>query len=297
MRYFALAAFLVSTLSAQTSAWWSTGHAYITRNTIQQLPEPLQSFIVRTFPTVDNYAHTEPPGQHYIDIDFYSEFLSGQMPRDLNVLYAKYGTSTVNARGISPWVIANYRATLTAQMSAAKNASDFLVVARTAGEMAHYLEDINQPLHTTQNYDGQLTDNSGVHARYEGMMISQHFADLSIVAAPEKCVYVTDTVDWVLDSIESRTWSHVGDIMTADTLAQTFGSTTSQAYYNSLWNSTGNFTHSQFQFATEMVASAWYSAWVDAGSPSLNAVPEPATLWILLAGILTICARRRPNMS
>src|SRR4029077_4508555 len=65
-------------------------------------------------------------------------------------------------------------------------------------------------------------------------------------------------------------------IMAADTLARNVsgGSTTSTAYYNSLWNSTGTFTHSQFQSATEMVASAWYSAWIDAGSPALGALGD-----------------------
>ena len=269
-RRFVFAAFCTLTLSAPAHAWWDTVHSFITLNTLQQLPEPLHSFIVRTFPTVQSHATNEPPGRHYINIDYYSEFQASQMPRDLNVLYAKYGKTTVDTLGISPWNIADYRKTLTAQMLAAKTPAAFNQLAQTAGDMAHYIEDINQPLHTTLNYDGQYTGNSGIHARYEGMMINPHFADLPITAAPQNCVYVTDTVDWVLDSIEGRTYQYVGSIMAADTLARTFGSTSSQAYFNSLWNSTGNFTHSQLQYATEMVASAWYSAWVDAGSPALG---------------------------
>jgi hypothetical protein len=250
--------------------WWETGHSYITHNAVQHLPAPLAAFVNQNLGTIDFYASGEPPGRHYIDIDVYPEFHAGQMPRDLNVLYGRYGTSYVNSNGISPWVIANYRATLTAQMSTAQNATDLDTVARTAGEMAHYLEDINQPLHTTENYNGQLSGNGGIHARYEGTMINQHIDDLPIAAAPQNCVYVADTVDYVLDTIETRTWDYVDDIMAADTLARTFGSTTSNAYYSSLWNSTGEFTHSQFQFATEMVASAWYSAWIDAGRPALG---------------------------
>jgi hypothetical protein len=29
--------------------------------------------------------------------------------------------------------------------------------------MAHYIEDINQPLHTTDNHNGQHTNNTGIH--------------------------------------------------------------------------------------------------------------------------------------
>ena len=118
-------------------------------------------------------------------------------------------------------------------------------------------------------------------------------ADLAIVAAPQDCVYVTDTVDWILDSIEGRTYSYVADIMAADTLAQAAGRAGSNAYYNSLWNSTGAFTHAQFQDATEMVASAWYSAWVDAGSPALTVVPEPTTFSLLAIGLLAFAPKGR----
>ena len=257
-------------LAGHAYGWGSAGHSFLTLSSVQHLPAPLQTFVDRNFSTISEYATDEPLGRHYIDIDVYSEFFAGTMPRDLNVLYANYGTSFVNTNGISPWVIANYRATLTTQMSTARSTSDLELLARTAGEMAHYLEDINQPLHTTDNYDGQQTGNSGIHSRYETTMVNRHFAGLAVAAAPENCVYVTDTVDWVLNSIEDRTWDYVDDIMSADTLARTFGSTSSNAYYNSLWNSTGAFTDSQFQLATEMVASAWYSAWVDAGSPALS---------------------------
>jgi hypothetical protein len=264
--YFAVLVLLIA--SSRAFAWWDTGHAYITHNAVQHLPAGLEAFVTRNLATIDFYAHTEPPGQHYIDIDLYPEFHAGQMPRDLNVLYATYGTTYVNSNGIAPWVIANYRATLAAQMRAAVNQSDFEVVARTAGELAHYLEDINNPLHTTDNHNGQYTGNNGIHGRYEGEMIERHMDDLPIEAST--AVYVSDTVDWVLDSIETRSWAYVDDIMEADTLARTFGPTNSNAYYNSLWNSTGPFTHTQFQYATEMVASAWYSAWIDAGSPALG---------------------------
>jgi hypothetical protein len=259
---------VVLALTPRADAWWDTGHSYIAENSVQHLPARLAAFIDQNFETIDFHASTEPPGQHYIDIDVYPEFHAGEMPRDLNELYATYGPSYVNSNGIAPWVIANYRATLTAQMSAAENSTDFEQVARTAGEMAHYIQDINQPLHTTENHNGQHTGNLGIHARYEGEMINRHIEELPISA--QNAMYVADTVDWVLDSIETRTWAYVDDIMAADTLARTFNPVGSNAYYNSLWESTGEFTQSQFQFATEMVAAAWYSAWIDAGSPALG---------------------------
>src|SRR5882757_9867489 len=104
-------------------------------------------------------------------------------------------------------------------MSTAKTTDDLRTVAQTAGEMAHYIEDMNQPLHATKNYDGQFSGNGGIHARYEGTMIEQHFADLTITLPPQNVTYVSDTVDWVLDSVETRTYPLVSQILSADTLA------------------------------------------------------------------------------
>jgi hypothetical protein len=36
-----------------------------------------------------------------------------------------------------------------------------------AGTMSHYIGDLSQPLHATENYDGQSTDQKGVHAFFE----------------------------------------------------------------------------------------------------------------------------------
>lgn len=70
----------------------------------------------------------------------------------------------------------------------------------------------------------------------------------------------------MLNSIDV-TWPYVSQIMSADTVAAGSPKVYGTAYYDSMWASTGSFTHSQFQLASQMVASLWYSAWVDAGSP------------------------------
>ena len=47
--------------------------------------------------------------------------------------------------------------------------SDWLV---HAGAVGHYVGDLSQPLHVTENYDGQLTDQKGVHAFFEDDMVN-----------------------------------------------------------------------------------------------------------------------------
>jgi hypothetical protein len=36
-----------------------------------------------------------------------------------------------------------------------------------AAVMSHYIQDAHQPLHASVNYDGQMTGNNGIHARFE----------------------------------------------------------------------------------------------------------------------------------
>ncbi len=47
---------------------------------------------------------------------------------------------------------------------------EWLVVAGTLG---HYVSDLSQPLHVTENYDGQLTDQKGIHAHFEDTLVDE----------------------------------------------------------------------------------------------------------------------------
>jgi hypothetical protein len=42
-----------------------------------------------------------------------------------------------------------------------------------AGTMGHYVADLAQPLHVTENYDGQMTDQKGIHAHFEDTMVDE----------------------------------------------------------------------------------------------------------------------------
>lgn len=42
-----------------------------------------------------------------------------------------------------------------------------------AGAIGHYVTDLAQPLHVDENHDGQLTDQKGIHAYFEGELVDQ----------------------------------------------------------------------------------------------------------------------------
>ena len=256
-------------LSATTAgAWGATGHSHITGGAIPQLPQPLRSFFEINTSFIRSQASQEPPGKHYIDIDVYPEFAAGTFPHDVDDLIAIYGPSYVESNGRGPWTYADYVETLTGLMAAAKTKQDWLNLRATAAAQAHYIEDMHNPLHLTQNYDGQFTGNNGVHSRYESQMISRNLASLTFASAD--AVYEDSVIDDVFDGIDIH-YYFVDDIMAADNVALAAGAGSyNTAYYNQLWQETGDFTKVLFQEASEAVADGWYTAWVNAGSPIPN---------------------------
>ncbi len=47
-----------------------------------------------------------------------------------------------------------------------------------AGTLGHYVGDLGQPLHVTENYDGQLSDQKGVHAHFEDDLVDELYPEL-----------------------------------------------------------------------------------------------------------------------
>ncbi len=48
-----------------------------------------------------------------------------------------------------------------------------------AGTMAHYIGDLSMPLHVSENYDGQLTGQKGIHGYFEEVMVDQLYPGLN----------------------------------------------------------------------------------------------------------------------
>lgn len=49
-----------------------------------------------------------------------------------------------------------------------------------AGTLGHYVADLSQPLHVSENYDGQLTDQKGIHHIYETVYVDELYPKISV---------------------------------------------------------------------------------------------------------------------
>lgn len=206
--------------------------------------------------------------KHYIDIDFYDEFLNGEMIKDKNQLVNIYGDSTVTKIGLLPWATLQTFQKLTDAFRE-KNRDKILILT---ADLAHYVADAHQPFHTLLNYNGQLTNQKGIHHRFESIMIDKHLDELKGLSYNPDVKFVIEPRDYIFDYI-SNSFSLSEVVFAADKFAsEKTTSTESEEYYRLLWLRTKYVCELQFNAAANSLASLIYTAWIDAGEPSISEI-------------------------
>jgi len=129
-----------------------------------------------------------------LDIDDYPNFQTA-LPRDLDTLIAIYGYERVKRNGTVPWVIKFTMDSLTAQLKR----NDWTKAYETASDLGHYVADSHVPLHATKNYDGQFSNQKGIHSRYESQMISNYQQQISITK--DSVHYIENVLEFAMQFI------------------------------------------------------------------------------------------------
>ena len=143
------------------------------------------------------YAVKKEAPRHYIDIDYYSvDSPFVVMPRYKKDAIEKFSLDTLEKYGVLPWHINHCYHEL---VEAMKNKNSERIIFLSA-DLGHYLADANVPLHTTLNYDGQLTNQDGIHAFWESRLPELFHDDYNLVVP--KIEYIDNVLDKVWDTIE-----------------------------------------------------------------------------------------------
>jgi hypothetical protein len=299
--FFTLVTIAVIFLPAVSGAWGGRSHRWVNRQAFGHLPEEMAGFrrwagvVVACASEADRRKASDPleSPRHWIDVDVYPEFHQGHLARDLEFLKAAHGHHLdVYGNGVVPWTVAGVTETLSVAMAA----GDWSEAVLRAADLGHYVADCHQPLHVTENYDGQLTGNDGVHLRYEIHMVDRNLSKLH----PENAtaVYVTDPLEHIFETIPG-TWAYVDSVMIADREAKKRSPGYGEKYYRHMWTRTGHYTVTQLAQAARILADLWYTAWVDAGRPEfpdaaeIEAIaglqPQPnITELVTVRGVVTI---------
>lgn len=284
---------LLITLSIQSKElkWGFFGHKKINRVAIFTLPPEMFGFYKEhiefiTDHSVDpdkrRYAVEGEAQCHYIDIDHYKT--NGQdpfqiVPKLWNEAVIKFSEDTLQAYGIVPWHIL----VMKNKLQKAFEDKNIDLILKYSAEIGHYIADAHVPLHTTENYNGQLTGQYGIHGLWESRIVEINAENYDYFVG--KCQYIPTILDNIWETVKE---SHLAldsvfrfeKEVTSDFPAdkkysyETRGNSTTQVYslefsqeYNKRMN---GMVERRLRKAIISVGSIWYTAWVDAGQPDLS---------------------------
>jgi hypothetical protein len=262
--------FLLLCLSLLFINWGGPGHKKINESSVNDFPDDIsslkswQTILIDHASDADNRKGSDPAEgpKHYIDIDAYPEFVANHaISFYYDSLVLLHGKTFVDDLGILPWATL---ATFDSLKSCFKR-NDLTKAGIFAADLGHYVADGHMPLHITENYDGQLSGQGGIHSRYESKMVSAYLSNINVQI--KKGVYIADVRSYVFSYLFVN-YGYADSVLLADTYAKNIAGSTSSTLYNSeLWKKTGNFTGYLFTEAASKLASLIYTAWYDAQHP------------------------------
>ena len=157
-------------------------------------------------------------------------------------------------------------------------------ILQLAAEIGHYVGDAHVPLHTTENYNGQLTGQDGIHAFWESRL-PELFADEAYDYFVGTAFYIANPRDYYW-TIVLESHALVDSVLhTERRLRESFPADRQYCYeerlgrevrtqcsdYARAWaEAMDGMVEDRFRAAIHSVGSVWYSCWVDAGQPELS---------------------------
>lgn len=286
-----LASFVLIAVMLVCQSWGFYGHRRINRMAVFTLPPEMIGFYKRNIefvtahavdPDKRRYASKNEAPRHYIDIDHYAK--NGQnpfdlMPRNWFDAVEKYTEDTLQAYGIVPWHVAR----MTNWLTKAFESKDVNRILSTSADIGHYIADAHVPLHTTENYNGQLTNQKGIHGLWESRIPELTADEYDYLVG--RAAYIDKPIDAIWDAVE-ESHSHLDSVLFIEKdltqkipsdqkyAFETRGASTvrqySQQFALAYTNRMGDMVESRMRKAIVMVGSIWYTAWVNAGQPDLE---------------------------
>ncbi len=155
-------------------------------------------------------------------------------------------------------------------------------IIRLSAEIGHYLGDAHVPLHVTKNYNGQLTDQVGIHAFWE-TRIPELFAESDYDFFVGKANYVDNPTEYYWDIVLSSSALVDSVLVVEKRLSETFPSdrqycfdnrldmtvrTQCKEYAQKYQDLMQGMVEQRMRESIHAIGSIWYTCWIDAGQPN-----------------------------
>ncbi len=279
---------LVFSNCSQAFAWGFWAHQRINRLAVFTLPPEMLVLYKKNIdyltshavdPDKRRYAIDGEAARHYIDVDHYGVYPFDSIPRRWNVALEKFSLDTLMAYGIVPWHI---QKTYYGLVDAFKNGKLDRIM-KISADLGHYVSDANVPLHTTENYNGQLTGQRGIHGLWESRLPElfgeewdyfvgkANYCDDVLAEAWASVLEAHTCLDSVFGYERKLTKTMKPDRKYTfenrnNVLVKTYSYSFADAYHEMLSGQ----VERRIRASILRVGSIWYSAWVDAGQPDLG---------------------------
>jgi hypothetical protein len=283
--------------SGRAQAWGFYGHRLLNRLAVYTLPPEMLPFFKANIDYLTTNATrpdsrrtvvpTEAP-RHFLDVDAYGDSALTSHGRGLPRPYADAvalvgGEDSLLRHGIVPWQIV----TMKSQLTAAFRERDTDKILRLSADMGHYVADACVPLHTTRNYNGQLTNQRGIHALWESRLPELMALDYDLLTglatyldrpteaawrAVERAHAAVDSV-FTIERQLTQEFSEdrkYGYEQRGNQTIRTYSREFSRAYHQRL----NGQVERQMRYASQLIGAFWYTCWVDAGQPDLTEMEQ-----------------------
>ena len=268
---------------SRADAWGSEAHHYIMDRAIDLLPPEIRPLfaanrakVVERVIDPDTWRtagfETEDPN-HFLDIDVpeYGKYPFSELPRDWDAAVVKFGVARLRGNGLLPWrseeMWGNLRRAFESYPARPFARSDIL---NFGAWLAHYVSDAHQPFHGIANYNGQLSGQTGVHARFETVLFERYRSQLRSSAKP--IPPVTRPRDFIFDAVlEDSRLAPV--ILNADKAAIGDGDVYDDAYYDAFFRDAREVMERRLDDSIAAVAATIAGAWEAAGKPAVPVSP------------------------
>jgi hypothetical protein len=265
---------------APARAWGYEAHRFIMDRAIGLLPADLRPLFERRRATLVERSidpdlwralfGSEAPN-HQIDIDHkqFGAYPFKELPRDYKAAVAKFGLDAIRGAGTVPWRIEELYSMLQGsfeEYGRRPNPSGLEELLLYAAAMTHYISDAHVPFHATENYDGQLTNQRGIHSRFETGMFTRFRTRLTI--APKTIAPIANPRDFAFDTaIESARLAP--GVLRADRAAIGDRDVYDDAYFEAFFQSAGPVLERRVNEAISATVGLITGAWKAAGSPAI----------------------------
>ena len=281
---------LVSLLCLQYSSnsWGFKSHKSINFQAVFLLPDPLYSFYRDNINQIEEWAvkadqrryivESEGP-KHFIDIDIYESSLPlDTIAISFDSACRLFTKDSIMKHGCLAWNIMWVYYSL---IKAMKQNEIQRIIALSA-DLGHYIADAHVPLHTTSNYNGQLTGQDGIHALWESRLPDLYTNKYIFINDKAHFIENPDSIIWLCIA---KSHSLLDDVLQLERiLSEEFGINKysfenynnrlrkvyspefCEAYHSAL----NGMVETRMLNAMHLVSSFWYTAWVRADRPTLN---------------------------